>query len=507
MIRLLAGRATSVVTLMALGFGLASCGGDGEIAVSPGGGASGARPAPKATSTGRLTVAVTAPDGLPLANASVTVFYDSQPMTVQTASSNQNGMAYIEGVPEAVIVTVDHPLGYYRKVLSGVQQIGGVSTPVMAVIQPAAPVTVALLPVMVPAAGVSADRTEIELHVSLVASAKAPFIAASYGSYAGSLPTPLLRLEDCYVWLDSSITTPTCTQDTGQSGQVTALEYSYDPVDTSPLFAESELYSALLLLDQSRRVAEYDPSGMRSLAAKHFIRSGRVGGWDSDGIAVAGFAAQDGDASRPPLLPQLPLWMPLSTPYLFSGDRFALEAAVDSLEPLVGGAAPVFEALGAALAVTAGSLAERRVIVALLGGGDDRGLSELQRQAAIASLRQQHRDSGVQVVLIAGQLDEDSGERRNLAELAAALRAPIIYAGYPTEWQARKDGLYLAMDLAADLLAGSAMPSVKAVFRMRSGQPGGFQRGSLLQGTIHVESNLCPMECAELPLQFAVEIP
>ena len=71
----------------------------------------------------------------------------------------------------------------------------------------------------------------------------------------------------------------------------------------------------------------------------------------------------------------------------------------------------------------------------------------------------------------------------------------------------RKDGLYLAMDLAADLLAGSAMPSVEAVFRMRSGQPGGFQRGSVLQGTIHVESDLCPMGCAELPLQFAVEIP
>jgi len=495
----------SVVALLCLAAMLASCSGDGGSPTYPGGSGtpSTSAPPPVAAGTGSLTVLVTDPDGNPLANALVTVFNSRQTAIVGTADSDRNGLVTINAVPSAALVYVDHPLGHCRIEIADVRQAG--STALIAIVQPASPVTVALLPVTAPAASISADRTELELHVSIVASEKARFEPSSFGSYAASQPTPYLRLDDCMVWLDSLRTTPTCVYKS--SGRVTATGFSFDPVGVPAPPAARGPYSALLLLDQSRRVADYDPYGLRTFAAKHFIRRARSG-VQTDLIAVAGFAGPGGDTSRPPLLQHLPLWAPPQAATVFTADRFAQEAAVDSLEPLVGGTAPVFDALGAALTLTAAQAPAtgRRAIVALLGGGDDTGLSESQRQAALDSLRQQQADTGIQVVLIAGRLNEGSVERKNLAELAAALRAPIIYSGYPKDWREKGDGLYSALDLAADLLAGSALPSVEAVFRMKSDQPGGFQSGPPLHGTLWIESDLCPMGCAELPLEFAVDI-
>ena len=486
----------SVVALLLLAAVLAACGGGGGTP-SP------SAPQPDAVATGSLTVTVTDPEGEPLANAMVTVFDGQQTVVVGTAASDQDGMVTFKAVPSTALVTVSHSLGYCRIEVADVRQAG--STALTAIVQPASPVTVALHPVTVAAGSISADRTELELHVAIVASEKARFVPSSYGSYAASQPTPYLRLDDCIVWLDSLRTTPTCVFES--SGRVAAADFSFDPVGTPAAPAARGPYSALLLLDQSRRVADYDPYDLRTLAAKHFIRRARSS-TQADLVAVAGFAGQGGDASWPPLLQQLPLWAPPHTATVFSADRFAQEAALDTLRPLVGGTAPVFDALGAALTLTAAQAPAtgRRAIVALLGGGDDSGLSESQRQAALASLRQQQADTGIQVVLIAGRLDGESVERKNLAELAAALRAPIIYAGYPRDWREKGDGLYSALDLAADLLAGSALPSVEAVFRMKSDQPGGFQSGPTLHGTLWIESDLCPMGCAELPLEFAVDI-
>ena len=122
-------------------------------------------------------------------------------------------------------------------------------------------------------------------------------------------------------------------------------------------------------------------------------------------------------------------------------------------------------------------------------------------------LRQQQTDTGIQAVLIASRLREDSADRAALADLAAAIRAPTIHAGYPGDWQDQTDGLHAAMELASDLLDGSALQSLKATFRMRSDQPNGFASGAVLRGTLYVESSQCPMGCWELPLTFAVTVP
>lgn len=99
---------------------------------------------------------------------------------------------------------------------------------------------------------------------------------------------------------------------------------------------------ALLVLDQCRRVADYDPCDPRTLAAKHFIRRA-CSSTQAGLVAVAGFAGQ---------------------------------------------------------------------------GGEDSGPADSQRHAALASLRQQQADTGIQVALIAGRLHGDSVERKILAEKA-----------------------------------------------------------------------------------------
>jgi hypothetical protein len=122
-------------------------------------------------------------------------------------------------------------------------------------------------------------------------------------------------------------------------------------------------------------------------------------------------------------------------------------------------------------------------------------------------LRQTQADTGIQVVLVAPRLYEESQESSELAELAAALHAPIIYAGYPKGWKDHVDGIFFALRLASNLVSGSSLPSVSATFRLKSGEPGGFQRGTTLHGTVWIESGYCPSDCKELPLHFAVEVP
>jgi hypothetical protein len=447
--------------------------------------------------TGQLTVTVTDPDGEPLANAQVQV-------NNTALGTDQYGMATFDRVPVAVRVSATHPLGYHGYEVVEVRQNG--STNHTMVILPFSPTTVALFPVSVPAGGLSVDRMALDLQFSLVASAATPFVPSSWGVFDKSLPTPLLRLGSCSVWLDAWNVTPTCAY--GSDGKVSVLAYAYDSLVAPSSTTVQGPYSALLLIDQSRGVAEYDPHDMRTYAAKHFIRSAHTFP-QADLIAVAGFAGAGGDASTPSRLLQSPLWLPPSAATTFTSDRLSQEAAVDALRPLVGGTAPVLHALGAAMTVTATQIPadRRRAIVALLGGDDDSGLTETQQQVALESLRQQQAETGIQVILIAARLEEGSEERRSLAELAAALRAPIIYAGYPGNFLDQTDGLYAALDLAADLLAGSDLPSVKAVFRINSDQQGGFQPGSMLHGAINVEVDVCPMGCWELPLEFAVRIP
>lgn len=500
-----------------IGSEIAGCGGS-TPPQQPAPTGTGTPPVSVATGTGTLTVSVTDPEGQPLAGASVNVFNVAQTATVGSAKTGTNGLATVGSVPAAARVYVHHEFGTsYRNTNVGVAQEG--ATFLEVTLQPARPQpTVALLPVSISPGSVSADRSELALEVTIVASAAAPFVPAGYGDYSPrSTPSLGLALGDwdewgsprpCFVWLDRTRTAPSCGTPWGESPYTVSVEeFAYDAAGTVPVLAvQSPTQSTMLVMDQSERVRDLDPAVRRSFAARHFIaRVVTSSQWNS--LAVAGFA---GDGNGPAALPERPLWVPRGSGTAFSTDRAVLEAGVGILEPLVGGSAPVFGALRAAFALTAAEAPSgNRAVVALLGGGDDSDMSDSARQAALAVLRQQRDDAGIQSILITAAPEAQRGERLALAELSAALRAPAISLGvtYDSSAHTWASGSFAALDLAADLIDGVPLPTLSAVFRVKADHPDAFPPGTTLHGAIYVESIICPMGCWEIPLEFAVEIP
>jgi hypothetical protein len=99
-------------------------------------------------------------------------------------------------------------------------------------------------------------------------------------------------------------------------------------------------------------------------------------------------------------------------------------------------------------------------------------------------------------------------EQRAIAEVAATVRAPVlpmmrIGSDSFGTWA---QGPFGPLDLALDLLSGTPVEQVSAVFRVKS-SPGAFVSGELLHGAVFIESSMCPMGCWEFPVAFAVEVP
>jgi len=497
MSRVVTPRSASALLVVLAGL-LAACSGGGDTESVP-------TPVvnqPAAAPSGALVVTIRDPLGKLLPGA--TVLASANPVVSRTATTGPDGRATLSNLPRLVQLSATHPLGTFFIASQAVTQ-GGV-TALDVTIKVRDMTTAVVLPAAIPPGGISVDRTELELQVTLASDAFEP---AGYGTFAGSLPTPSIRLDDCTVWLDTVRTSATCERYGYTPNRVTGVtSYHYDPVGVPALPSAGPPYGAMLLIEQSGRLPMFDPLGLRSFAARQFIRRARSTP-SPDWVAIAGFAGAGNSASSPPLIPQLPLWLPPGTATAFSADLPGQESAIDALEPLVGGSAPVFTALSAAMNRTSTEIQppRPRAVVALLGGSDDTGLSGSQRQAALNSLRLQQTATGTQFILIAGPLDETSPERDELADLAAALRAPILFAGYPANYKDRTDALHTAFALAADILAGMPLQSLQVTFRMKSTEPGGFASGSVLRGVVYIESSTCPMGCWELPLHFAVTVP
>jgi hypothetical protein len=476
---------------------------------------------PPVTGTGTLTVAVTDVEGRPLVDAYVNVFNRNQTATVGSWQTGSNGTVSIGSLPTAVRVYVHHDFGVsasYNDVAVAPQ--GNTLLSVIMQADRSRP-TVALLPVSIKPGSVSDDRSELTLEVTLVASSAAPFTPAGYGDYSPE-STPALGLalgqwdkdgqRQCFVWLDRKRTEPSCGAPWGSESSYTVSveRFTYDRNGTVPrLGTQGPASSALLLMDQSRRVAELDPDARRSFALRHFFERA-IDRAQPESLSLAGFAGTDNSTSSG--LPSQPLWLPLGEGSAFSTDGAVLKSGVGMLEPYVGGTAPVFESLQAAINVAAASAPSgNRAIVAMLGGGDDRDMSDAARRSALAALRQQRDATGVQSVLIVGA-PTWSTERLAVADLAAALHAPAISLGLshiPLGFERRlwAAGSFAAFDLAADLIGGLPLPTLSAAFRVKAKSPTTFSAGTTLYGVVYVESDSCPMGCAEVPLEFAVEIP
>jgi len=118
----------------------------------------------------------------------------------------------------------------------------------------------------------------------------------------------------------------------------------------------------------------------------------------------------------------------------------------------------------------------------------------------------------IQTILISAAPVSQPAERLAVARLATALRAPVITLGVRqgTDGFAQQtwtSSSFAALDLAGDLVDGVPLPTVSATFRVRIDAPGTFVSGSLLEGALFLETDICPMGCWEFPLEFAVEVP
>ena len=511
-------RAAGIAALGLMGVVLASCGGGGAESIAP-------QPAslpPVLAGTGTLTIFVTDSDGRPVRDARVSVYNRRQTALIGSVQTGSNGSATARSLPATVEFTVVHGFGYHVEKNVDVAQQG--DTAVGVTLLPGRPrPTVALLPVEIPRGSVYPDRNELTLQVTVIASPNAPFARSGYGDYSAA-STPSLGLElgenandsrrECFVWLDQRRTVPSCGTTWGTSPYTVSVEqFRYDVVGPAPLpTSAASAQSTMLVIDQSRRVSTLDPGAFRSYAARRFIER-IVSPGEQKTLSVAGFAGSGGDPATPLSLPSQPLWIPSGIGTVFTADAVVLKSNVGIIEPLVGGAAPLFDALEAAVALTAMSAPSGdRAVVALLGGTDDRELTASERDRALASLRRQRDDTGVRAILIDAAPTMPLAEHRAIAELAAALRAPTISLGVSMDelqYSAQRwaSGSYAALDLAADLTEASPLPTLSAVFRVRANTAGAFQSGAKLRGVIYVESEICPMGCWEMPLPFVVEIP
>ena len=512
----------SLATLILAGMVATGCGGSSGAGSSSSGNPPQQSPGASAPSaTGTLTVAVTDPDGRPLAGAKVIVYNDRETKTIGSVRTNNHGLVTVGSVPSRVIVYAIHEFGYVRVENNSVAQSGGTTVGVIALPFRPRP-TVALLPVEVPPNSVTDDRSALTLHVALVASPAAPFVPAGYGDFSTGA-TPALGLElgddaddsrrECYLWLDQRNTVPGCGAESIPSLYTVSVEhFSYSAVGTAaPPNPQAPPARTMLLLDQSRRVAALDPGAFRSFAARRFIEHLLRAAVPGD-LAIAGFAGDAGDAATPALLPDRPLSAPLGASAPFSSDEGLLKSAVGVLEPLVGGSAAVFDGVAAAVSLTAmASAPGNRTVVVILGGGDDREMSAPDRAQALASLRRQRDDTAVRSILLDGSPQGSRVDHRDIADLAAALRAPTISLGvarnerdfYLQSWAS---GANSALDLAADLVEEKPLPTLSAAFRVKSGA-GAFPSGATLRGVLYVESDNCPMGCWEIPVAFSVIIP
>jgi hypothetical protein len=462
--------------------------------------------------TGTLVVTATKPDGEAVPGALVEMWsVSNRPLADQR--TDRNGVATFTSVGSRVVVSVRHEFGVDvgAKAVEVAQQG---PTKYAVTLQPARPrPSVALLPVRVLPGSVSSRRNELTLELSVVASAAASFVPLS----AAVTPYLTISIRDdsgnelgsCSAWTDLPSSTTTCAPIAGDAVQFEVEQFSYDPRGRAPLPAASGSPSVALVVDQSRRVASLDPDHVRSFALRRFV--GRMTTAAApQSVAITGLAGSDANLSVPFALPQQPLWSVLGATAAYSTDRVTLETAVNSLQALVGGSAPVFDALPAAISLIGTQApAGTRTLIAFLGGGDDRALTDAERTAALSALRERNDSAGTRAIVVAatgqGSLPADP---RALADLANALRAPTIAFGFsPFITRSWASGSFAALDLAADLVEGTSLPTISAKLRVRAAHDGAFAAGAKLRGVVFLQSEICDWDCLQVPVEFAADIP
>lgn len=451
------------------------------------------------TPTGQVVINVQDPTGKPLSGVSFS-YPCPGPGPVPCDFAQQTGagpgvLAFGKVPVGTRDFNLGHPLGWAN---ARVSVLEGLKSEATVWILPESEATVSLLSVEIPATSIASDRSELDLRVNLA-------ISASWLDEGITPPNSWLggvEVLDCFGLAGTAYSSCGQIPTSDVAFQSVQLPYSFgwlSPMQgrTLPLpvtGVSRPPLSAMLLLDQGRRVSRLDPYSLRHVAARNFATRMRPG----DQLTIAGFAGPYGDPASPAVLPQTPLWVsPLSSPH----------EAIDDLVPRTGGGSPLLDALDAATEYLAAMspAGQRRALVVLTAGTDDAIAAAADRRLRWQALRQRQSALGIETILIVRKHPpaSDVGE---LVEWGPGQVIVLRVPEDPTEWNFLDD-LYSAVGLAADLLMGGVR-TYDLVFRIKAVPGTGFPAGSLLRGQAVIHDECSPWWAwCDLHVPFFARVP
>jgi len=261
-----------------------------------------------------------------------------------------------------------------------------------------------------------------------------------------------------------------------------------------------------LLIDQSDFGLSpgWSPNDPRLFAAKLF--SSRV--LPGTPLLLSGFASDESSGSASSL-PQRPVtFFPARSPGFLTNEPEAI-AVLNELSGMVGGGAPLYEAISAGIEfLAANAPAGRQRALLVLADGADTTCGTLAQCAALRrQIIAQAKDAAVQLFIVGGSYGDctpdwcatDPDDKDALQLLAREGGLPIVMAGQPA--------LISPMELARHWLSGD-MTIQDMSLRLTSETPGAFAAGSKVMGKLTgANASQCPMGCQVHELIFSVEIP
>jgi hypothetical protein len=496
--------------------GLSACGGGGGSAPSSGGPPSsggnppaGGSPPPGGTGgagTGTIRVKVTDVFGDAVAGAQVSWLGNTRTVTLQTGP---DGRVQFDDVPTgAARVCADYRTrGHTCGAPDSVNVERGMLLELSRQLQPYGDPVAAVLSTTVDSGGVSGDGRSLDVTLRVAVTEAQPgrsWFDNGVATYSGVevLNCPA-RAGDELVELG-----PRCIQGTDGSDR----SYSFGQVVDLGMVREIErpaLPSAVgLLIDQSDAGLSPDlaPNDSRLFAAKVFADALLP----DTRLALAGFASDEpsGSSSR---LPQRPVtFFPVESPGFLTSRSQAFEVLHD-LSGLVGGGAPLYDAVAAALDFMAARTPHdlQRALVVLADGADSTCGTPARCAERRRGIARQARDAGIRIFFVAVDVEGDCQDPtwNHCIEFRARDHMRLLAREAGSPLAVGPGSFHSPLVLARQWLSGPMMVQDIRV-RLTSDTPGAFAPGAVVMGELSgVNPSQCPMDCWVHLLPFRVEIP
>lgn len=364
--------------------------------------------------------------------------------------------------------------------------------------------------------GVRADGRSLDVTIRVAVPADVPG-----GSYFGEDSLYGLVAEDCAARDGDELTQlgPRCIQ----SADGRDISYSFGGINDRGVLKATDRAphptAVGLLIEQGDAglSSTWMPNEPRLFSAKLFTD----GLLPDTRVALAAFASDEASGSASSL-PQRPVtFFPVQSPG-FSTSKSEAFAVLQNLSSLVGGGAPLYEAVAAGIDFMAANVPDgtRRVLVVLADGSD----STCGTPARCAEFRRdivaRARASAVELFLVGARGDapvdlEEKYGSQGFYLAKVPLSDLAVEGGYPLAVGVSRNQFSLAetadfnspLELVRHWLAASEKVQDVRV-RLTSGVDGAFAPGAVVKGQLLGQNpNECPWYCYTYVLPFRVEIP